>query len=124
MTCTATLVDGPGVVGGLGLIATYSVLMDTSSLVTGEPVDLTGEFSAVSWCGEGGSDAVADNAYTYSTVLPAVGTDITSSTVLISVYMSAAETAATHAATAFTAANGVDLSGVAELRLMAIGQAI
>ena len=124
MACTATLVDGPGVVGGLGLIATYRVLMDTSSLSTGEPVDLTGQFSAVSWCGEGGSEAIADNAYTYSTVLPAVGTDIAAATVLISVYYSAAETAATHAATAFSSASSVDLSGVAELRLMAIGQAI
>jgi len=124
MACTATLIDGPGVVGGLGLIATYEVLMDTSSLVTGEPIDLTGQFSAVSWCGEGGSDAIADNAYTYSTVLPAVGTDIAAATVLISVYQSAAETAATHAATAFSAADATDLSGVAELRLMAIGQAI
>lgn len=124
MACTATLVDGPGVVGGLGLIATYRVLMDTSSLVTGEPINLTNEFSAVSWCGEGGSEAIADNAYTYSTVLPAVGTDITSTTVLISVYMTAATTAATVAATAFTSANAVDLSGVAQLRLCAIGQAI
>jgi hypothetical protein len=124
MACTATIIDGPGVVAGLGLISTWKVLMDTSSLVTGEPIDLTSVYSSISWCGEGGSDAVADNAYTYSTVLPSDGTDITSTTVLISVYMSAAETAATHAATAFTAANAVDLSGVGELRLMSIGKAI
>ena len=124
MACTATKISGPGVVPGLGLLTTYKVLMDTSSLATGEPIDLTGVYSEISWLGEGGSDAIADNAYTYSSVLPSDGTAITSTTVLISVYMSAAETAATHAATAFAAANAVDLSGVGELRFLAVGKAI
>ena len=124
MACTATLMEGPGVVGGLGLISVYKVLMDTSSLVTGEPVDLTGVYSAIDALMIGGSDAVADNVYAYNTVLPSDGTDITSSTVLISVSQTAATTGATVAATAFAAANAADLSGVGELRLVAIGKAI
>ena len=124
MACTATIIDGPGVVGGLGLISTWKVLMDTSSLVTGEPIDLTSVYSSISALAIGGSDAIGDNVYAYNTVLPSDGTDISATTVLISTSMTAATTAATVAASAFAAANAVDLSGVGELRLIAIGKAI
>ena len=124
MPCTATKISGPGVVPALGLLATYQILMDTSSLVTGEPVDLTNEFSQVDFASVGASNAIADNAYSYMVVLPDVGTDIAAGTVLISVHQTAATTGATVAASAFEAANAVDLSGVAELRLFAIGKAI
>ena len=124
MAATATKMTGPGVVGGLGLITTYKVLMDTSSLVTGEPVDLTSEYSQVQALCVGGTDAIGDNVYTYNTVLPSDGTAIAAGTVLVSVSMTAATTAATVAASAFAAANAVDLSGVGELRLVAFGLAI
>ena len=124
MACTATLMNGPGVLPGLGLLSTYKVLMDTSSLVTGEPIDLTGVYSEIDAISIGGSDAIADNAYLYGIVLPSDGTAITSTTVLVSVYQSPAKTGATEAAEAFAAANAVDLSGVGELRLLVVGKAI
>ena len=124
MACTATIIDGPGVVGGLGLISTWKVLMDTSSLVTGEPVDLTSIYSKISALAIAGSDAVADNVYAYNTVLPSDGTAIAAGTVLISVAQTAATTATTVASSAFAAANGVNLASVGELRLIAIGKAL
>jgi hypothetical protein len=124
MAATATIIDGPGVVGGLGLISTWKVLMDTSSLVTGEPIDLTSVYSSISALSIGGTDAVGDNVYSYMTVLPSDGTDIAAGTVLVSVSMTAAQTGNATPAAAFSAANAVDLSGVGELRLIAIGKAI
>lgn len=98
--------------------------MDTSSLVTGEPIDLTGHYSTIDALAVGGTDAVGDNVYNWNTVVPSDGTDITSTTVLISVSQTAATDTATVAASAFAAADAVDLSGVGELRLIAIGKAI
>jgi hypothetical protein len=124
MACTATLIDGPGVVGGLGLISTWKVLMDSSSLVTGEPIDLTSIYSSVSAASIAGSDAAGDNVYQYNVVLPSDGTDITSTTVLITVAQTDAHDGTSTAATAFAAANAVDLSTVGELRLIVIGKAL
>ena len=125
MACTATLMGGPSPQGGgLGIMSTWKVLMDTSSLVTGEPVDFTSYYKTIDWLGVGGVNAVADMLYLYGTVLPSDGTDIAAGTVLISVSQTAASPAASQVAKAFAAADGVDLSGVGELRLLAIGTAV
>lgn len=124
MSATATLVDGPGVVPGLGLIAVYRVALDSSFLATGEPIDLTGVFSSVEGATIAGVDAIADALYSYGVVLPAVGTDITSTTVLISAIESPAKTGATEAAEAFAAVSSTDLSSVGQLRLIVVGKAL
>jgi hypothetical protein len=124
MTATATIIQGPGVVAGLGLISTWKVLMDSSSLVTGEPIDLTSVYSSVSALSVAGTDAVGDNVYLYNTVLPTDGTDISSSTVLVSASQSDTHTGSTVAAKAFAICDGVNLSTVGELRLIAIGLAV
>ena len=123
MSATATLIDGPGVVAGLGLVSTWKVLLDTSFLATGEPIDLTDYYSAVSAASIAGVDTIADALYDYNVVLPSDGTDISSSTVLISAIESPA-TVATTAADAFDAVSSTNLSTVGELRLLVIGTAI
>lgn len=124
MAATATKISGPGVVPGLGICATYKVLLDTSFLATGEPIDLTGEFNEVYTASIGGADAIADHLYVYNTVLPSDGTAISSTTVLISAVESPAKTGATEAAEAFAAVSSTNLSTVGELRLFVVGTAV
>ena len=125
MSATATLIAGPGVIDGLGIVTTWKVLLDTSFLAAGEPVDMTDYYSSISAVVVGGSDAIADNLYHYSSVLPTDGTDISSTTVLISATESPAKVGSgAEAAEAFAAVGSSDLSTVGELRLTVVGKAI
>ena len=124
MSATATLIAGPGVVDGLGLVSTWKVLLDSDFLSTGEPVDLTDYYSEVSSCSIGGVDAIGDNLYIFGVVLPTDGTAIAAGTVLISAIESPAKTGTSEAAEAFAAVSSTDLSSVGELRLLVIGKAI
>ena len=126
MSVTATLMDGPGVVDGLGVVTTWKVLMDTSFLTAGEPIDFTDYYSEISCAIISGVDAVADAQYSYQVVLPSDGTAITSSNVLISAYESPAKTGTgDFVVEAFSSvATGTDLSSIGELRITVIGKAI
>ena len=123
MSATCTKVSGPGVVPGLGLIATYKVLLDSSFLATGEPISLIAEFNEVYAAWPAGVDTIADNLYVYGIVLPADGTAIAAGTVLISAIESPAS-AGTTAAEAFAAVSSTNLSSVGELRIVAIGSGV
>ncbi|MCP4548680.1 MAG: hypothetical protein GY835_19660 [bacterium] len=124
MAAEATIIDGPGVVGGLGLISTWEVLLDSEFLATGEPVDLTSVYSKISALSIAGVDAIADALYVFGTVLPSVGTAVTDANVLISAIESPGKTGATEAAEAFAAVSSTNLASVGELRLIAIGKAL
>ena len=124
MTATATLIDGPGVVPGLGLISTWKVLLDSSFVTTGEPIDLTSVYSEISAASVAGADALADHGYKFDVVLPADGTAITSTTVLIAGHWSPAVDGDADVHKVFEALDGDDLASVGELRLIVIGKAI
>ena len=124
MAATATLIDGPGVISGLGLMSTWKVSLDSAFLAAGEAIDLTDYYSSVSAAAIGGVDAIADALYMYNVVLPADGTDITSSTVMISATESPAKAGGTEAGEAFAAVDSANLSSVGELRLIVVGKAI
>jgi hypothetical protein len=106
------------------MLSVYRVALDSEFLATGEPIDLTGVYSAVDSASIGGVNAIADALYLYNVVLPDVGTDIAAGTVKISATESPGKTGATEAAEAFAAVSSTDLSSVGQLRLFVIGSAI
>lgn len=124
MTATATIKAGPGVVPGLGLIAIYEVALDNSFLATGEPIDLTGQFSEVFSASIEGADALADHGYKFDVVLPAFGTAISDANVLVTGHWAPAQDGDAEVHLPFEHMDTDDMSGVTSLRLVVIGLAI
>jgi len=124
MAVTATAVSKHTVMPGVGLMKLYTVLGDTSFLGTGEAIDLTADFSEIHAAWACGTDAIADNVYEYSFVVPGAGTALTSANFLLVATQSPAKTGATEAAEAFEVATSADLSGVGALAFMVVGKAI
>lgn len=84
---TATKISGLNIAGDL-YMAIYSLALDTNDANGCETVDLTSDFSYLYAAVTGDNDTLADNGYVYRAILPAYGTAITSSNVLISVHQS------------------------------------
>jgi hypothetical protein len=104
--------------------ATYKVSLDSSSLVTGELLDLTDDFSEIMSAKEAGVTVIGAAGYKFTVLLPADGTAITASNVKLVASAVPALDGGTAAAQAFAASDGVDMSTFVEVRIEVKGKAI
>ena len=90
MTVTPTLIAGPFNFGPKLKIAVYQTALDGAHATGGEVVDLTAEFDFIYAAWAAGNDTAADNGLAkLDFVLPAPGTAVSSTNVLITNYWSA-----------------------------------
>ncbi len=116
MAAAITKLSGPAAIPGVGHMAVYSVLLDSSFAAGGEIVDISGDFSTVIQATAGASDDNDDHGYKFAVTIPATGTAVSATNVLISAHQSGTATAV------LDEANTVDLSTVGELRVTVIGK--
>jgi hypothetical protein len=122
MTVTLTHVAGPHIKPGIGVEEVFSALLDDSSLVTGEPIDVTAYFDYILSARCESVNALADAAYKYDMIIPAQGVAVTDANVLIGIHLSPAKTGDVEVAEPFDAADGANLSTVGELMITIVGK--
>jgi len=118
MAAVVTKVAGPNVKSGIGSEIIFSVALDSSYATGGEPIDLTDWFGYIHAATVGGSSVYADQGYKFSVQIPAAGTEITSSNVLITAHHSSGADAV------MNPADAEDLSTVVELALTVVGKEV
>jgi hypothetical protein len=110
MAITLTTVVKPTFLAPKIKEATYTVLWDSSYPTGGEAYDFTADFTYITSIIEGGNDTSADNAYDVKPLLPAPGTAITSSNVLLQMFSGGSEVA-----------NTTDLSAIGQTAIIVRG---
>ncbi len=96
-------------------LATYDVLLDTTDATGIMTIDLTADFSTLTFAVCGGNDTLADNGWKYDVITPGFGVALTSSNVEISVYGAGTAGAILDVAASET------LTSVGVLQLLVIG---
>lgn len=120
MAATVTKLSGPVCIpGGTGVRYDFSILMDSSYPAGGEAIDLTDYLSYINSATVNSVDAVADALYKFDVVIPANGTAITSTNVVVhAAWTGTGDGAVFDQVTATT-----DLSSVGELTITVVGKA-
>lgn len=83
MSVTLTKTSGPSVLGPGIKLATYEIAFDSAQASGGEVIDLTGEFSYITFAMAGANDTAADNGYIARVLCPGYSTAVTSSNVKV-----------------------------------------
>lgn len=94
MAATLTLVKGPFVQAGRGTGFQFSILLDSSQAVGGEPIDVTSYLGYVYEASYGGVDAAADATFKLDVSTAGRATATTSTNVLIQAHHSSGADAA------------------------------
>lgn len=119
MAATVSTIVKPNNIAPKLKVAVYQVALDNSYPTGGEAVDLTADFDFIYSATPGGNDTAADNNYLYQCLIPAPGTAVTSTNVLIQAIWDPADAGAAEDFVEVT--NTTDLSAVGQLTLVVIG---
>lgn len=116
MAATVTKIAGPTPVPGKGVEYSFSILMDSSYAVGGEPIDLTAYLSYMYGCTIDGTDAIADLVRNFEMAGPGRAVALTASNVLVTAHHGSGADAVNNPSDA------EDLSGVGALIITAWGK--
>jgi hypothetical protein len=108
--------------GPYGKMAVYNVPLGAAWTGAGETCDLTDDFERIYFATIQPDTAAGSAAVSLDLIVPAVGTDLTATNVLVTAKRCL--TAGAPGAGAFDNCNGADLSGIATTRLLVVGKPV
>jgi len=116
MTTTVTTIVKPVNIAPKMKVAIYQVAFTATYPTGGEAIDLTADFDFIYGLTPGGNDTLADNAYQFTGILPAPGTAVGATNVLIDVHWGGTTNAVMEEFT-----NGGNLTAVTQLSVVVYG---